>query len=172
MDDSEQVRIADAVSTLNSKYGRKSQATAEAVPVGVGRILLALAEFMEYVRYLNTRRSSTVLTLDSEAAVQDAIYLMLRPWVLDLIPENPTDRIAASRYSIKDFLSKSAKTVVEAKFIRDAAHAKNITKELHDDIETYRSHPHCENLIFFIYDPNALIPDKAALERQIVVARS
>jgi hypothetical protein len=168
----ERVRIAEAVSTLNDKYGRKSPATAEAVPVAAGRIVLALAEFMECVRYLNTRRSSTVLTLDSEAAIQDAIYLMLRPWVLDLVAENPTERIAASRYSIKDFLSKSAKTVIEAKFIRDAAHGKSITKELHDDIETYRSHPHCENLIFFIYDPDALIPDKAALERQIVVART
>jgi hypothetical protein len=171
-DSDDRVRIAEAVSALSNKYGRKSPATAEAVPVGAGRIVLALAEFMECVRYLNTRRSSTVLTLDSEAAVQDAIYLMLRPWVLDLVSENPTDRVAASRYSIKDFLSKSAKTVIEAKFIRDAAHGKNITKELHDDIEIYRSHPHCENLIFFIYDPNALIPDKGALERQIVVARS
>jgi hypothetical protein len=166
------IRIAEAVSVLNGRYGRKSPSTAEAVPVDVGRILLALAEFMEVVRYLNTRRSSTILTLDSEAAIQDAIYLMLRPWVLDLVPENPTDRIAASRYSIKDFVSRSAKAVIEAKFIRDAAHAKSITKELHDDIEIYRSHPHCQNLIFFIYDPDALIPDKGALERQIVVART
>lgn len=167
-----EIRIAEAVSALNEKYGRKNPSTAEAVPVDVGRILLALAEFMECVRYLNTRRSSTILTLDSEAAVQDAIYLMLRPWVLDLVPENPTERIAASRYSIKDFVSRSAKAVIEAKFIRDASHAKNITKELHDDIEIYRSHPHCQNLIFFIYDPDALIPDKGALERQIVVTRT
>jgi len=166
------VRIAEAVSALNGKYGHKSPSTAEAIPVDVGRIVLALDEFMECVRYLNTRRSSTILTLDSEAAVQDAIYLMLRPWVLDLVPENPTDRIAASRYAIKDFVSRSVKAVIEAKFIRDAAHGKSITKELHDDIETYRSHPHCENLIFFIYDPDALIPDKAALGRQIVTPRT
>jgi len=166
------VQLAEAVSALNSKYGRKNPSTAEAVPVDVGRIVLALDEFMECVRYLNTRRSSTILTLDSEAAVQDAIYLMLRPWVLDLVPENPTERIAASRYAIKDFVSRSAKAVIEAKFIRDAAHGKSITKELHDDIETYRSHPHCESLIFFIYDPGALIPDKAALSRQIVTPRT
>jgi hypothetical protein len=167
----QRVRIAEAISTLNQKYGTKNPSTAEAVPVDVGRIVLALDEFMECVRYLNTRRSSTVLTLDSEAAVQDAIYLMLRPWVLDLVPENPTDRVAASRYVIKDFISASAKSVIEAKFIRDAAHGKSITKELHDDIETYRSHPHCENIIFFIYDPDALIPDKAALGRQILTSR-
>jgi hypothetical protein len=91
--------------------------------------------------------------------------------VLDLIPENPTDRVAAARYTIKDFLSRAAKAVIEAKYIRDASHGKNISKELHDDIETYRHHPSCRHLIFFIYDPNALIPDRAALGRQIAVER-
>ena len=83
------------------------------------RILGALNEFQECVRYLNTRRSTAaILSLDSEAAVQDAIFLMLRPWIRDLVPENPTDKVA-SRYTIKDFVSRSARTVVEAKFIRD-----------------------------------------------------
>lgn len=157
---------------LNQKFGKASVTAAEAVAVDVGRIIKALDEFMECVRYLNTRRSTgAILVLDNEAAVQDALYLMLRPWVLDLVPENPTDRVAASRYTIKDFLSKAAKTVIEAKFIRDTSHGKNITKELHDDIETYRHYPSCRHLIFFIYDPDALIPDRAALERQIAVER-
>lgn len=164
--------LATAVAALNQKYGSATTLVAEAVAVDVGRIIKALDEFMECVRYLNTRRSTgAILALDSEAAVQDALYLMLRPWVLDLVPENPTDRIAASRYTIKDFLSRSTKTVIEAKYIRDLSHGKNITKELHDDIETYRHHPSCRYLIFFIYDPNALIPDRAALERQISVER-
>ncbi len=42
---------------------------------------------------------------------------------------------------------------------------------MHDDIETYRHHPACRNLIFFVYDPDALIPDRAALEKQIAVER-
>lgn len=163
--------IASSISELSRRYGPNSIAAAESESVGVGRIVQALGEFMECVRYLNTRRSSgAILSLDSEAAVQDAIYLMLRPWVLDLVPENPTDKVA-SRYSIKDFVSKSAKTVIEAKFVRDTAHGKGISKELHDDIETYRHHPACRHLIFFIYDPDALVPDRAALERQIVVER-
>ena len=95
---------------------------------------------------------------------------MLRPWISDLVPENPTDKVAG-RYTIKDFVSKSARTVIEAKYIRDANHGKNISKELHDDIETYRHHASCRNLIFFIYDPDALIPDRAALERQLLVER-
>ncbi len=165
------VDVADAVSRLNQKYGAQGSLGAEVGSVDHRQILGALSEFQECVRYLNTRRSaSAVLTLDSEAAVQDAIYLMLRPWIKDLVPENPTDKVA-SRYTIKDFVSRSARTVVEAKYIRDAAHGKNITKELHDDIETYRHHRACRHLVFFIYDPDVLIPDRASLERQIAVER-
>ncbi len=163
--------IADAVSRLGQKYSNIRSGTIEFGAVKIDQILGALGEFMECVRYLNTRRStSAILTLDSEEAVQDAIYLMLRPWILDLVLENPTDKVA-NRYSIKDFISQSARTVIEAKYIRDATHGKNISKELHDDIEVYRHHSACRNLVFFIYDPNVLIPDRAALERQIVVER-
>src|SRR5277367_1635454 len=70
-------------------------------------IVSALEQFMECVRYLNTRRSTGArLNLESEDDVQDAIYLMLRPWVTDLAYENPTDKVA-NRFAIKDFLSKS-----------------------------------------------------------------
>jgi hypothetical protein len=161
----------DGVARLYAKYGIRSAPAATALAPDIAAILSALGEFMECVRYLNTRRSkSAVLKLDSEAAVQDAIFLMLRPWLRDLTPENPTDK-AASRFVIKDFLAKSAKTIIEAKYIRDPAHGKNITRELHDDIEMYRHHAHCRHLVFFIYDPNASIPDRAALQRQIGVER-
>ena len=41
-------------------------------------VVAALNEFQECVRYLNTRRTGgAVLRLESEADVQDAIYLML-----------------------------------------------------------------------------------------------
>lgn len=165
------IDAATAVSRLNQKYRTTDGSNANVGSVDYKRILGALSEFQECVRYLNTRRStSAVLKLDSEAAVQDAIFLMLRPWINDLVPENPTDK-TASRYSIKDFVSRSARTVVEAKYIRDAAHGKNITKELHDDIETYRHHSACRHLVFFLYDPEVLIPDRGALDRQIAVER-
>ena len=135
--------------------------------LGVAKIVSALEQFPECVRYLNTRRSKgAVIDINSEADVQDVVYLMLRPWVIDLVPENPTDRIA-SRYSIKDFLSKELSVVVEAKYIRDKRHGHDISKELHDDIEMYRNHPDCKHLAFFVYDRDAFIPDVAALKRQI-----
>ncbi len=138
----------------------------------VSDIVNALNEFQECVRYLNTRRSQgAVLHLDSEADVQDALYLMLRPWIPDLLEEDPGSRIA-SRYTIKDFVSAHYRTVIEAKYIRDQTHGKSISKELHDDIETYRHHINCRHLVFFIYDPDSLIPNQRSLREQIEISRT
>jgi hypothetical protein len=135
------------------------------------KILLALEQFGECVRYLNTRRSTGAkLNLESEADVQDAIYLMLRPWVTDLVHESPTQKVG-NRYAIKDFLAPTARTIIEAKYIRDASHGKQISRELHDDIEVYRHHPKCDHLVFFIYDPDSLIPNVSALNSEVVTAR-
>src|SRR5205807_1712214 len=113
----------------------------------------ALEEFNECVRYLRTRRSSgAVLQLDSEADVQDALYLILRPWIRDLVPEAPTERVG-NRYSIRDFRSRALNLVIEAKYVRDKQHGRNISKELHDDIEVYRHTEFCSTIVFFIYDP-------------------
>jgi len=140
--------------------------------VRIDKILDALSSFTDCVRYLNTRRSAgALLNLDSEASVQDALFLMIRPWIIDLVPENPTDKIA-NRFSIKDFLSKSCHLVIEVKYIRDKEHGKTIVQELNDDIETYRYHHYCDDLIFFIYDPDGLIPDAGAVQRHIASSRA
>ncbi|MBS1773675.1 MAG: hypothetical protein JST82_12525 [Bacteroidetes bacterium] len=152
---------------IDSLQGYKKPVLSQSVE----EVINALSEFMECVRYLNTRRSKTNLNLDSEEAVQDTIYIMLRPWVMDIRPESPTGKVA-NRYSIKDFLLPALRTVIEVKFIRDKTHGKSISQEINDDIETYRYHPQCDNLIFFIYDPDALIPDRLQLEKHVTSKRS
>lgn len=149
----------------------KSQPVVNSTSVEVSKVIEALNSFTDCVRYLNTRRSGgALLSLDSEAAVQDALYLMLRPWITDLVPENPTDKVG-NRYSIKDFLSASNCIVIEAKYVRSQDHGKGIVKEINDDIETYRYHPRCDDLIFFIYDPDGYIPDTATLYRHLSSSR-
>lgn len=156
--------VLDGIQRFQEKYSTLVQRGMQS-SVGLETVLDALNEFMECVRYLNTRRSSgAILNLTDEAAIQDTLYLMLRPWIHDLVPENPTDKVG-NRYSIKDFLSKSLRVVFEAKYVRSADHGKSLVKELNDDIETYRYHQFCDHLIFFIYDPDACIPDVASLIR-------
>jgi hypothetical protein len=145
---------------------------ANSTTVSVEALMHALGSFSEIVRYLNTRRSSgAVLELTNEAAVQDALYLMLRPWILDLVPENPTDKVA-NRFSIKDFVSHTNRFVIEAKYVRSLDHGKALVKEINDDIETYRYHQSCDDLVFFIYDPDANIPDSTAVERHLRTSRT
>lgn len=157
-------QILDGVDHLRQEHSSIHVETSE---VAVPNVMAALNSFTDCVRYLNTRRSGgALLNLDSEAAVQDALYLMLRPWITDLVPENPTDKVG-NRYSIKDFVSASSRIVIEAKFVRSADHGKSLVKEINDDIETYRYHRHCDDLIFFVYDPDGQIPDAAALERHL-----
>ena len=143
-----------------------------AVPTpGVAPVLLAMREFDACIRYLNTRRSAgAIINIESEADVQDVLYLLLRPWIIDLNYESPGDK-TANRFAIKDFASPSGRFVIDAKYIRDKDHGKNISKELHDDIEMYRAHPRCDDLIFFIYDQNLFIPDQRALGQAIEVQR-
>jgi hypothetical protein len=58
----------------------------------------------------------------------------------------------------------SAKLAIECKYVRDEAHAKRLEIELNDDIQTYRNHPDCDYLIFFVYDKNLFISDPHAME--------
>lgn len=139
---------------------------------GFTDVCAALDEFNECVRYLRTRRSDgAVLKLDSEAAVQDAVYLILRPWIQDLVPESPTEK-RGNRFTITDFFSRSLRLVIEAKYIRDKQHGKQIAKELHDDIEVYRHNALCDTILFFVYDPDSNIPDVRELRRTIEQART
>jgi hypothetical protein len=161
---------ATAVGGIAGLAGRRSQSTAGQLTVA--GVLEALDEFQECVRYLNTRRNEgTMLALNSEDDVQDALYLILRPWVRDLVPETPTEKVG-NRYTIRDFFSRSLRLIIEAKIIRDKSHGKVVSKELHDDIEVYRHHQYCDTIIFFVYDPDSLIPDQRELRRTIEQARS
>jgi hypothetical protein len=160
--------VRDAAEEINTLGAQKKPiGNVTDAGFGVEKIVSALEQFPECVRYLNTRRSSgAVIDINSEADVQDVLFLMLRPWITDLVPENPTDK-TASRYSIKDFISKERESVIEAKYIRDKKHGRDISREMHDDIEMYKNHPHCKHLVFFVYDRDAIIPDVAALKKQI-----
>lgn len=155
-----------------ARYSSRQDSRKPAVAPGIENLLLALREFDACTRYLNTRRSSgAVINIDSEADVQDVLYLLLRPWVVDLVYESPSDK-SGNRYAIKDFFSPTGRFVIDAKYIRDKAHGREISKELHDDIELYRKQPKCDDLVFFIYDPEGLIPDQRALRDEIEVDRA
>jgi hypothetical protein len=172
--DATSIRLRSVATALDglARLGSETNAHSVLTAPGIGPTLLALHEFGACVRYLNTRRSAgAVINIQSEADVQDVLYLLLRPWIVDLAYESPADK-SANRYAIKDFSSAAGRFVVDAKYIRDKEHGRLISKELHDDIEMYRTHPRCDHLIFFVYDPDAFIPDQRALGEAIEIERA
>lgn len=166
--------LKTVASTLGGLSRLASDLNADVIPSApvIAPVLVALREFDACRRYLNTRRSEgAVINLEKEADVQDVLYLLLRPWVLDLVYESPADK-SGNRFVIKDFSSAAGRFVIDAKYIRDKDHGRLISKELHDDIEMYRTHPLCDHLIFFVYDPGAFIPDQRALRTAIEIERA
>ena len=62
--------------------------------ISISQILSMLERFNEIKRYLNTSRTKdVVMKLESESAVKDAVYIMLKPTVHDLIFENPLEKV-------------------------------------------------------------------------------
>jgi hypothetical protein len=90
----------------------------------------------------------------------------LRLFFKDIRPEEYTPSYAG-KSSRMDFLIKEIKTVVEAKKARDNLRDKEIGEELTLDIAKYNTHPDCEKLYCFVYDPDGLIRNQKGLESDL-----
>ena len=129
-------------------------------------VLVLLSAFPDCVGYSRNRRSSPILSLTNEADVQDLIYFMLRPAIVDLVPEQPVAN-ATRQYSLEDYLCRTLGIVIEAKYVRSKQHAKELKTELYDDIGEYKADVNCQHVIFFIYDPDKNIESPTGLRRAV-----
>jgi REase_DpnII-MboI len=112
------------------------------------------------------RKGAQPLTFGNEYDVQDLLHALLRPWVLDIRPEEFTPSYAGSSTRM-DFLLPKHKLVIEIKFVRDRQHAKKIGDELIIDIEHYRRHPTCDELLCVIFDPDHLLGNAEGLRTDL-----
>jgi len=80
--------------------------------------------------------------------------------------ENPGPK-AAQQYGVPDFLLPGWKVGVEAKYVRDAAHGRNIEQELNDDIAKFSVRDDCDGAVFVVLDPSRHMPDPANLRRHV-----
>ncbi len=132
--------------------------------INLDNVIDLIDAFEDCVGYSNNRRSEVILDTSAEDGVQDLLYFMLKPYIFDLVPEQPVSN-ETRQYSIQDFRSKSLRTVIEAKKIRNKSHGKTIKKELNDDIGEYKHDEECDNLIFVIFDPEHFIESRSGLIR-------
>jgi len=114
-------------------------------------------------RHLNNRRAGKApFLIEDEYDVQDLAFVGLRAVFPRTHREDWAPAIAGSSKKI-DVIVPEAHAVVEVKFVRDSAHAKRVSDELKIDIESYHSHPDCQQLFAMIYDPGGFIVDPEPL---------
>lgn len=110
----------------------------------------------------NRRKNAPFLAFNNEYDVQDLLHSLLRPWIRDVRPEDYLPSYAGSNSRV-DFLLPDHKIVIEAKYVRDPTHAKQIGDELIIDIAHYKARSNCKSLWIVIYDPHQLIRNPGGL---------
>lgn len=69
--------------------------------------------------------------------------------------------------SRSDFFLKPQETVIEIKKTRESVGAREIGEQLIIDIEKYKHHPNCSQLLCFVYDPEYRIVNPVGIENDL-----
>lgn len=106
------------------------------------------------------------LEVKDEYDVQDLLHAMLHVFFDDIRAEEHTPSYAGGSSRV-DFLLKDHQIVVEVKKTRSTLKAKQLGEELIIDIARYKSHPDCNTLLCFVYDPDGWISNPRGLEKDL-----
>lgn len=113
-------------------------------------------------RYAN--RNS--LTITDEYDVQDLLNSLLLLFFEDVRPEEWTPSYAGGCNRI-DFLVKDEEIAIEVKMTRPGLKDKELGEQLLIDIAKYKTHPHCNKLYCFVYDPDGFIRNPRGIEKDL-----
>lgn len=143
---------------------KKKKDTPEAAIISLEKLI---KRFHIVARILKNRYNDReTIIIDDEYDVQDLLHGLLRVVFDDVRPEEYTPTYAGSASRI-DFLLKSEKIAIEVKLARKSLRDRQIGEQLIIDIKRYQSHPDCENLVCFVYDPFNWIKNPTALENDL-----
>lgn len=106
------------------------------------------------------------IDIQDEYDVQNLFHALLHLHFEDIRPEEWSPSNAGKSTRV-DFLLKQERIVVEIKKTRKGLSAKEIGSQLIEDIHRYNSHPDCEALICFVYDPDGRIANPRGLESDL-----
>jgi len=123
--------------------------------------------FPLFVRQLHKRHDERPgFEVADEYDVQDLIHALVQLHFDDVRPEETTPSHGGSSARM-DFLLMPEEVVVEVKMTRKNLGQRDLTSQLAEDKERYKSHPHCRTLICFVYDPDAHCDQPTALEKDL-----
>ena len=130
-------------------------------------ILQILSRFHLVVKQIRSRYNQReTLDVEDEYDVQDLLHSLLLIYFDDVRKEEWTPSYAGGS-SRMDFLLKDERIVIEVKKTRKSLEAKELGKQLIDDIERYQIHQDCKTLICFVYDPDGRIANPRGLENDL-----
>jgi len=133
----------------------------------LNRVEKICKHFHLFVSQLQRRYSQRdTISVDDEYDVQDLMHALLRIDFSDIRAEEYTPSYAGSSSRV-DFLLKEEQIVIEIKKTRRGLTSKEVGNQLIIDIDRYRSHPDCKQLICFVYDPEGWIQNPSGLERDL-----
>lgn len=106
------------------------------------------------------------LSVDDEYDVQDLLRSLLSLFFED-VREEEANPSYAGKNTRSDFLLKAEQIVIEVKKTRRGLGAKEVGRQLIEDIARYQTHPDCKALVCFVYDPEGLIANPRGLESDL-----
>lgn len=104
--------------------------------------------------------------IESEQDIRDLAFALIKCVFPDSRIEENTRQHAGTSKRI-DIVIPAISTLIEVKYVRDAAHAKKVADELRIDIESYHVHDHCKKLIAYVWDTGRLITDRQNFIRDL-----
>lgn len=123
--------------------------------------------FHRFARQLQQRHNDrSTIDIEDEYDLQDVFHALLRLHFDDVRPEEYTPSYAGAA-SRMDFLLKQEKLVIELKKTRANLKAKEVGEQLTIDIARYSTHPDCQCLVCFVYDPDGKISNPDGLEKDL-----
>ena len=119
------------------------------------------------IRSFNNREKGlSQWRISCEDDVRDLLYVMLRPLISDINKEEPVPKKAGT-HKFVDFCSQGVRLLIELKWIDKPGAWKRRIEEIYVDIQSYATHPACDNLFFVIVDAVKDIPDPLQMEVEL-----
>lgn len=129
-------------------------------------------KFHRVARQLRTRHNNReTLNVNDEYDVQDLLHALLLIHFDDVRAEEWTPSYAGGAVRM-DFLINDINTVIEVKKTRNSMTSKSLGEELIVDIEKYQSHPKCDKLYCFVYDPEGLLGNPVEIKKDLEESHS
>lgn len=133
----------------------------------INKIKIIINRFHQVSKQLRQRYSNReTLDIEDEYDVQDLFHALLKLYFDDIRPEEYSPSYAGGSSRV-DFLLKDEKTIIEIKKTRKNLRAKELGEQLIVDIARYQSHPDCEHLVCFVYDPDGYINNPRGIENDL-----